>query len=88
MPRVAHDAEDQRVGEAAVAIVEFGERLRVAPLQARDQIAYRPRRREWRAMMGSSIIRISARLRDASNCIYERRARSRFRGAREFLRRE
>ena len=36
---VAHHAQDQRVGDAAVAIVEFGERLRIAPLQARDEVA-------------------------------------------------
>src|SRR5205823_4015518 len=36
---VAHDAENQRIGEAAVAIIELRERLRVAPLQADDEVS-------------------------------------------------
>ena len=40
---IAHYAQDQRVGEAAVAIVELGQRLRIAALQARDEfrVAFR-----------------------------------------------
>ena len=38
-PGIADDAQDERISDAAVAIVQFGEGLRVAALKARDQIA-------------------------------------------------
>src|ERR1051325_7374518 len=36
---IADDAQDERISDAAVAIVQFGEGLRVAALEARDEIA-------------------------------------------------
>ena len=71
MPRIAHHAQDQRVGDAPIAVVEFREGLRIAPLHARDETAVVLGgvncQKNWKQHHANSLARFSG----ASNCIYE-----------------
>ena len=75
--RIADHAQNQREGYAAVAIVKFGQSVRVAPLHARDEagVVFAGVNGHQDGKQHHS--RIRARRSRASNCIYGARTQSR-----------